>query len=97
MFIVLLELADDHGKAPDIADRHDEWIARGFVDGAFALVGILQPKLGGGILAHNTTRADLQKRVDNDPFVAEGVVTARIIELAPRRADERLSFLVGEA
>ena len=32
-----------------------------------------------------------------DPFVAEDVVTAEIVELAPSRADDRLSFLLPRA
>ena len=51
--------------------------------------------LGGGILAHNTSLADLQKRVNEDPFVAENVVKAEIFELDPGKADERLQFLVN--
>ena len=96
MFIVLLELTDNRGKAAELADGHNEWVARGFDDGVFVLIGGLQPNLGGGILAHNTTRADLDTRVHDDPFVGEGVVSPRIIELAPWRTDERLSFLVEE-
>ena len=49
----------------------------------------------GGILAHDTTLDDLQSRVSDDPFVAQNVVTAEILEIAPSRADERLSFLLG--
>jgi uncharacterized protein YciI len=75
-------------------DGHKEWIKRGFDDGVFLLVGNLQPGLGGGIVAHNTSLADLQRRVDDDPFVAEDVVQADIIEIAPSRADARLQFLV---
>lgn len=96
MFIVLFELAS-RGKAAELADGHDAWIARGFDDGVFLLVGGFRPDGGGAVLAHNSTRADLEKRVDDDPFVAEGVVSARVIEVAPWRADERLSFLVREA
>jgi hypothetical protein len=51
--------------------------------------------LGGGILAHNTTRSDLQDKVNDDPFVTENVVTVEIAEIAPSRADERLRFLLG--
>ena len=36
-------------------DGHKEWIKRGFDDGVFVLVGSLQPSLGGGIVAHNTS------------------------------------------
>jgi uncharacterized protein YciI len=97
MFIVLLEFTGDRGKAAELAEAHGEWIARGFDDGAFVLTGGLRPNRGGGILVHDTTRADLERRLDDDPFVAEGVVNARILELAPWRADARLSFLVEEA
>ncbi|MGW0201227.1 hypothetical protein [Nonomuraea sp. NPDC003201] len=49
---------------------------------------------GGAVLAHGTSLEELEKRVENDPFVAENVVTAEIIEIAPGMADERLSFLL---
>jgi hypothetical protein len=50
--------------------------------------------LGGGIVAHNTSLPDLQSRVKTDPFVAENVVTAEFLEIAPAKADARLSFLL---
>jgi len=45
-------------------------------------------------VAHNTTLSDLQSRVNGDPFVAENVVSAEIIEIAPSQADERIKFLL---
>jgi hypothetical protein len=51
--------------------------------------------LGGGIVAHNTSLSDLENRVKDDPFVAENVVSADILEITPARADERLNFLLG--
>jgi uncharacterized protein YciI len=59
----------------------------------FLLVGSLQPNTGGGIVAHNTSLLDLQHRVNDDPFVAENVVNAEIIEISPAKADDRLAFL----
>lgn len=94
MFIVLLKFADK-AKAGPLMEGHKEWIKQGFDDGVFLLVGSLQPNLGGAILAHNTSLPDLQARVNADPFVAEKVVTADILEITPARADERLKFLVG--
>jgi uncharacterized protein YciI len=94
MFVVLLRFADK-SKAGSLMEDHKAWIKRGFDDGVFLLVGGLQPNLGGGIVAHNTTLADLQRRVSDDPFVAEKVVTAEILEIAPSRADDRLSFLAA--
>ncbi len=61
-------------------EGHKKWIKRGFDDGVFLLAGSLEPGLGGGIVAHNTSRPDLQSRVNDDPFVAEKVVSAEIID-----------------
>jgi len=94
MFIILLKFSDNKGQAGQVMDGHNAWIKRGFDDGVFLLVGGLQPSLGGGILAHNTTLEDLQARVNEDPFVRENVVRAEIIEMKPARADERLQFLL---
>ncbi|WP_455208378.1 YciI family protein [Kaarinaea lacus] len=95
MFIVLLKFSGNKGQAGQYMEGHNAWIKRGFDDGVFLLVGSLQPNLGGGIVAHNTSLSDLQIRVSNDPFVAENVVSAEILEITPAKADERLNFLLG--
>jgi len=95
MFIVLLKFSGNKGQAGQFMDGHKEWIQRGFDDGVFLVAGSLQPSSGGGIVAHNTSLSDLESRVDGDPFVAEDVVRAEILEITPSRADERLAFLLG--
>jgi len=94
MFIVLLRFSDNKGKAGQFMEGHKEWIKRGFDDGVFLLVGSLQPNMGGGIVVHNMSLSDLQSRVNNDPFVAENVVSPEILELTPSKADARLNFLL---
>ncbi len=94
MFIVLLKFSSNKSQAGQFMEGHKAWIKRGFDDGVFLLVGSLQPNLGGGIVAHNTSLPDLQNRVNDDPFVAENVVTAEILEIEPSRVDERLKFLL---
>ena len=94
MFIVLLKFSDNKSRAGEFMDGHNAWIKHGFDDGIFLVVGSLQPSLGGGIVAYNITLADLQNRVNDDPFVAENVVTAEILEISPAKTDERLSFLI---
>ncbi len=76
-------------------EDHNEWIKRGFEDGVFLLVGSLQPNLGGSVIAHNTSLLELHERVKEDPFVAENIVSSEILEIEPKKADERLNFLVG--
>ena len=95
MFIVLLRFSDNREKAGQFMDGHVDWVKRGFEDGVFLLTGSLQPGLGGGILAHDTSRAELVSRVEADPFVAEKVVEAEILELAPSNAEPRLDFLLA--
>jgi uncharacterized protein YciI len=97
MFIILLKFSDNKGQAGIFMEGHQQWIRRGFDDDVFLMVGSLQPNLGGGIIAHNTSLSDLQARVNEDPFVAENVVSAEILEFTPATADERLQFLFEEA
>jgi len=94
MFIVQLEFSENRAQAGEFMEGHNAWINRGFDDGVFLLVGGLQPNLGGAIVADNCSLAALQSRVNDDPFVAEGVVSAEIIEITPIRADKRLQFLL---
>jgi len=95
MFVVLLKFSGNRDRAGAFMDGHKAWIQRGFDDGVFLLVGGLKPDLGGSVVAHNTSLTDLESRVNDDPFVAENVVSAEILEIAPARADARLGFLLG--
>lgn len=95
MFIVFLKFSANKGQASQFMVSHNSWIERGFDDGVFLVAGGLQPSPGGGIVAHNTSLSDLQGRVNDDPFVAQNVVTAEIIEITPTKTDQRLEFLVG--
>ena len=95
MYIVFLKFSANKSRASQLMDGHKAWIKRGFDDGVFLLAGSLEPGLGGGILAHNTKLADMQGRVNDDPFVKEDVVKAEIFQLDPGKTDERLQFLVN--
>lgn len=97
MFIVLLRFSGNKAKAGQFMDGHKAWLKRGFDDGVFLLTGSLQPNLGGAIVAHNIALPELQSLVNNDPFVAEDVVSAEILEITPSRANDRLSFLLPQA
>ncbi len=93
MYVVFLRFGDNKSRAGEHMDAHKAWIARGFDDGVFLVIGSLQPAQGGAIVAHNTTREDLEARVHEDPFVIEKVAVPEIFEISPARADDRLSFL----
>jgi len=95
MFVVLLKFSGNKDQAAQFMEGHKAWLQRGFDDGVFLLAGSLQPNLGGAILAHNASPSALQSRVNEDPFVAEGVVSAEILEITPSKASEHFSFLLG--
>ena len=94
MFVVMLKFAD-RSKAPVLMDGHNAWLRDGFDAGVFLLAGGVRPQEGGAVIAHGVSRDELVERVGNDPFVAEGVVEAEIIEIAPGYVDDRLAFLAG--
>ena len=95
MFIVLLKFSDNKAKASQFMSGHNEWLKRGFDDGVFLLAGSIKAGTGGGIVAHSVSLADLERRVNEDPFVAEDVVRAEILEISPSKVDERLKFLAA--
>lgn len=95
MYIVTLSLTSQKSKAPEFMAAHNAWIARGFDEGVFLLVGSLKPQGGGAILVAGSDRAALEQRIADDPFVQEGIAIPEIQEIAPARTDERLSFLTA--
>ncbi|MGO1119002.1 YciI family protein [Rhodovibrionaceae bacterium A322] len=96
MFVVLLRFSSNKAQAGQFMEGHNAWLKSGFDAGVFLLAGSLQPKLGGAILAHGLSKEELEVRVSEDPFVAEEVVSAEILEISPGKADERLAFLMAE-
>lgn len=93
MFLIMLRFSDNKAAAAEHMQAHNAWIAKGFEEGVLLLTGSIEPKQGGTVLAYNITRAELEKRVAEDPFVAHNVVTAEIAEITPGRTDPRLDFL----
>jgi uncharacterized protein YciI len=95
MFAIFLKFSENRPKAPEFMDAHKAWIKQGFDDGVFLMVGSLQPNMGGAVLAHGVSRDEIETRVNEDPFVVEGIVSAEILEISPARADQRLDFLMA--
>jgi uncharacterized protein YciI len=94
VFIAFLRFSLNKHQANELMAGHNQWIASGLADGVLLLVGSLQPHLGGAVVAHNTTREELEKRLSADPFVARDVVTVELFEISPAKSDPRLAFLL---
>jgi uncharacterized protein YciI len=96
MFVILLKFAANKANASQFMDGHNAWLRDGFEKGVFVLSGTIQPKLGGAVVAHNSTLEKIQEIVKKDPFVAENVVAAEIIEITPSKTAAQLSFLMAQ-
>ncbi|MBL4617167.1 MAG: hypothetical protein JKY46_05685 [Robiginitomaculum sp.] len=94
MFIIFLKFSDNKSQASQYMQEHKNWLQKGFDDQVFLVSGSLQPNQGGGIITHNTSLAELESRVSEDPFVTHNIVTAQIIEITAAKADQRLEFLI---
>ena len=94
MFIVSLKFTRKTAPAAELRRRHRAWIERGIDAGVFVLAGALESGEGGIILARDTSRAALRRRLAQDPFVAKNVVTVEILEVSPVFAVEPLRFLL---
>lgn len=94
MFIIILKFSENKSSASAFMEGHNQWIKRGFDEGVFLMVGSLQPGVGGAIIANGVSRESIEHRVNEDPFVAENIVVAEILEIEPRQAHERLQFLL---
>ncbi len=94
MFVVILKFSKNKALAGQFMEAHKQWIQRGLDDGIFLLVGSLRPEGGGAVLAHQVSRSELEDRVSQDPFVAEDIVTADLLEIEPARVDNRWQFLL---
>jgi len=95
MFIINLRFSENKANAGDFMEGHNQWIKQGFEDQVFLMVGSLMPGFGGSIIAHGESKEMIEQRVNEDPFVIENVVTAEILEIEPKKTDDRLSFLLN--
>lgn len=95
MFIILLKFSNNKSKAGQLMAAHNEWVSQGIAEGVFLLVGSLEPRAGGAVLAHGTTRANLEDRVRKDPFVANDVVSAEVLEVSCSKSVPQLAFLLS--
>lgn len=95
MFVILLKFSTNRAKAGQFMDRHNSWLREGFEKGTFVLSGSIQPKAGGAVLAHNATPEQIRAIVNEDPFVAEDVVTAEIVEISAAKSIPELEFLLS--
>lgn len=94
MFIVLLSYTAPLERIDAVTADHRRWLDACYERGLFLASGPQMPRTGGAILAHGLGRQALEALLAEDPFAMAGVAEYRVIEVAVRKADPRLGFLV---
>ena len=89
MFIIELTYTADLARIDASMRAHMQFINAHYASGHFVVSGRKIPRDGGIIVAVGTDRADIEAIAAQDPFVTQGLATARVIEFrVSQRADD---------
>ncbi|QIL19340.1 YciI family protein [Thermomonas sp. HDW16] len=96
MHIIFLRFGSNRAQASEHAAAHLQWIQQGISSGVFLLAGSLDQAQGGVVLATGIDRAEIERVVAEDPFVAHGIVDAEIRSITPARMAEGMAALLRD-
>ena len=93
MFIIELTYTADLARIDKSMRAHMQFINAHFASGHFVASGRKIPRDGGIILAVGKDRAEIDAIAQQDPFVTNGLATARVIEF---RVSQRAEDVEGK-
>lgn len=96
MFIISLTYKKPLPEVDTCADGHLAFLDRYFANKTFIVSGRKNPRTGGVILAHNTTREDLESILQEDSFYQNGVADYEITEFIPVKLAPGFEHFVSE-
>lgn len=80
MFILELTYTADLAKIDGAMKAHMRWLNAQYAAGHFLISGRKIPRDGGIIVATGNDRAAIEAIAADDPFVAQGLATVRVVE-----------------
>jgi uncharacterized protein YciI len=80
MFLLELTYTADLSKIDAAMKAHMRWLNAQYAAGHFLVSGRKIPRDGGVILAAGPDRAAIEAIAAEDPFVAQGLATVRVVE-----------------
>lgn len=96
MFVVELIYKAELGEIDARMRAHMTFLRKHYAAGTFLVSGRKIPRDGGVILALAKSRADLERIMQDDPFVKHGLADVRIVEFrASQRADDMPKRIEG--
>ena len=94
MFVVTLTYIADLAAIDAAMPRHMSYLRRQYKDGVFVVSGRQVPRVGGVIIATGVMREELERRIALDPFVADGLAEASIVEFNASQTAPQLKGLL---
>lgn len=83
MFIVLLEYVVELDEVDRYLEAHVAYLNREYEKGNFIASGRKVPRTGGVILSKLTSKEELKRVLDEDPFKKAHLATYEIVEFVP--------------
>ncbi|MCL9807030.1 YciI family protein [Flavobacterium amniphilum] len=94
MFIIALTYCKPIEEVEKNLQEHIRFLDKYYAQEKFILSGRKNPRTGGVILAVNTTKEELAKIIQEDPFHQHGIARYEITEFIPTRGDVKLSDFI---
>lgn len=95
MHIIFLRFGPNRAMASQWMDGHKQWIQQGIDEGVFLMAGSLDAGQGGVVLATGLAPEEVERRVELDPFVVHGVVSAELHRVTPSRLADGMAAVLG--
>jgi len=94
MFVVLLKYIKGLEEIDSYLPAHRDYLAEQYNNGNFIISGRKIPRNGGLILANLSSRDELEKIIEKDPFRINNVADYEFIEFEPTMSCEELEWVL---
>jgi uncharacterized protein YciI len=85
MFVLLSRYLKPLDEVDKVVGEHRAFLEKHYASGELLISGPQNPRTGGVIVTHETTREAVEAMLANDPFVREGIAEYQIVEFKPTR------------
>ncbi len=94
MFIINLTYKTELEKVDQFINEHIEFLNEQYALGHFLASGRKIPRTGGIILSRLTSKSELEKILEKDPFKKNDLADYELTEFVPSKTCEELKFLI---
>ena len=94
MFIINITYTTELEKVDELLNQHVDFLNEQYKLGYFLASGRKVPRTGGIKLSNITSRVELKKVIEKDPFKKNGVADYEFIEFTPSKTCPQLDFLI---